>query len=396
MDLKSLIEGAYKGKPGGSAGEALAGKSSAEKGGSASVGKGRTAASGKAGSPPRPQVDGEAEGLIKKVAADRGYRKVAKFLILLGQEEAARVMRHLKPDELEGVVREIATIKSIEKVEAEAIMEEFRSLIARGAGSPRGGSDTAKEILEAAFGAERGQAILEKALPGTARPFSMLEGLDATQILILMKDESSHVLAIVLPYLEPKLASEVLVRLPEAQRTETVKRMAKLEKISPEVIAGIEDGLRKRLISMGRVEDSSVDGVSALAGILRFVDSDLEEGILDALEEERPELTESIREQLFTLEDVQRVRRQDLAAELRDRTDRDLALLLKGKSEGFKEKILSAVSRDRRRLILDEYDYLGSVKRADADAATRDFLSRLKRLHESGDLVLEDEDDLVE
>jgi flagellar motor switch protein FliG len=375
MDMKSRVDKAYKGKDAASP----------------APGSGEAAPA----SPPLPAAP-QGDGLIKKVSVDRGFRKVAKFLILLGQEDAAKVMRHLKPDELEGIVREISTIKSIEKVEADAILEEFRSLIDRGALSPRGGSDTAQEILESAFGKEKGQAILKKAVPGTDRPFAMLSECDATQVLILLKDESPHVMAIVLPHLAPKVASEVLVRLPEGQRTETVRRMAKLNKISPEVVAGIEEGLRKRIESVGKIEEAEVDGVSALASILRYVDLDFEEGILDSLEDERPELVDSIKDKLFTLDDILLVRRNDLSEQLRPLADKDIALILKGKSDEFREKLLASVSRDRRRLIEDEYEILGSVKRSDADAATREFLSRLKRLHEDGDITLEDDEDLVD
>jgi flagellar motor switch protein FliG len=382
MDMKSRVDKAYKGK--GPEGPAR--------------GSGKEAPAPSKPADPSPPIPPESvdDGLIKKVSADRGFRKVAKFLILLGQEEAAKVMRHLKPDELEGVVREISTIKSIEKVEADAILAEFRGLIERGALSPRGGSDTAQEILESAFGKEKGQAILKKAVPGTDKPFALVSECDATQVLILLKDESPHVMAIVLPHLDPKVASEILVRLPEGQRNETVRRMAKLDKISPEVVAGIEEGLRKRIESVGKIEESEVDGVSALASILRYVDLDFEEGILDSLEDERPELVDSIKDKLFTLDDILLVRRNDLSEQLRPLADKDIALILKGKTEEFREKLLSSVSRDRRRLIEDEYEILGSVRRSDADTATREFLSRLKRLHEDGDITLEDDEDLVD
>jgi len=224
----------------------------------------------------------------------------------------------------------------------------------------------------------------------------MLAECDATQVLLVLKDESPHVMAMVLPHLDPKVASEVIVRLPEGQRTETVRRMARLDKVSPEVVAGIEDGLRKRLLSIGKVEESSVDGVSALASILRYVDPGLEEGILGSIEDERPDLIDTIREKLFTLDDVVRVPRNALAEQIRPMEDRDIALLLKGKAEAFREKILSSMSRERRRLVEEEGEVMGSVRRTDAEASTRDFLSKLKRLHEDGEIVLEDDDDLVE
>lgn len=335
------------------------------------------------------------EGLVKKTSADRGYRKVAKFLLLLGQEEAARVMQHLDRAELEGIVREISTIKRIEPVEAQAILSEFGALIKSGGALQGGGSDAARDILVQAFGEKKGGEFMRRALPDENKPFPYLKDLDANQILILLKDESAHVMAIVLPQLDPKVASEVLLRLTESSRMEAVKRMAKLEKIGPEVLESIDAGLRKKADKLGRHDTESVDGAQALAGILRFLDPQREEEILDALEETDPELSDSIRERLFTLEDVLRVRPVDLQRELREFEDKEIALILKGKSDAFKDALLACVSKDRRLMILDDFEVLGSVRRQDVDAKTREFIVRLKHRYESGDLVLEGDDDLI-
>jgi flagellar motor switch protein FliG len=346
-------------------------------------------------SPPAPKAAVPAEGLIKKTGLDRGYRKVAKFLLLLGQEEAARVMQHLKREELEGIVKEISSIKQIETVEAEAILAEFGDLIKTGAYVSSGGVETARDILVQAFGEEKGHELYKRAVPGSLKPFHYLQEYDSSQILILLKDESANVLAIVLPHLDPKKASEVILRLPEGQRTEVVSRMAKLDKVRPDVIASIDEGLRKSVEKLGKVDTENVDGAKALAGILRFVDPDREAEILEALEEMDPELSRSIRDKLFTLDDVLRVRPLDLQRELRDMADKDIAMVLKGKGDEFREKILSCVSRERRKVISDEYEYLGSVRRQDADAQSRDFLMKLKRRYEDGELSLEDDEDLV-
>jgi flagellar motor switch protein FliG len=344
---------------------------------------------------PGPSPAPASDGLLKKTSADRGFRKVAKFLLLLGQEEAARVMQHLKRDELEGIVREISTIKKIETVEAEAILSEFGALIKSGGAVQGGGSDAARDILVQAFGEKKGGEFMRRALPAQNKPFPYLKDLDANQILLLLKDESAHVMAIVLPQLEPKVASDVIIRLPEDARMDVVKRMAKLEKINPDVLDSIDSGLRRKAEKLGKHDSESVDGAQALAGILRFLDPQREEEILAALEETDPEITDSIRERLFTLDDVLRVRSLDLQRELRELEDKDVALLLKGKSDAFRDKLLSAVSKDRRKMILDDYEVLGSVRRQDVDAKTREFIIRLKRRYEDGELVLEGDDDLI-
>lgn len=336
------------------------------------------------------------EGLIKKVSQDRPYRKVAKFLLLLGQAEAAKVMQHLRRDELEGIVREISGIKSIERDEAELILAEFGQLLRSGAFSLEGGEKAAQDILEQAFGREKGQNILRKALPVGLKPFTFMDGLEAVQVHLIIKDESPQVMAIVLPYLAPKLASEVILMLSEERRNETIRRMAKLEKVAPDILASIDEGLRKKALSLEKPPSEEIDGAKALAGILRYLDSEAEETILGGLEASNPELGAAIRERLFTIDDILRVRSKDLQAQLRPMSDRDLALLLKGKNPAFQEKLLSAISRERAKMVMDELQIMGAVRRQDVDEATRNFLFSLKALHEAGKLVFEDQDDLIE
>jgi flagellar motor switch protein FliG len=171
--------------------------------------------------------------------------------------------------------------------------------------------------------------------------------------------------------------------------------VARLEKVAPEVLRSVEEGIRERIRKIGTVSHEEIDGKAALAGILRHVDPRVEEQVLDALGEESPELSKNVRERLFTLEDILRVSDRALQKALRDFQDRDLALLLKGREEAFKDKILRNVSSNRRALVMDEHSILGAVRREDADEAAREFLSYLKRAWEEGDLVLEGEDDLV-
>lgn len=147
---------------------------------------------------------------------------------------------------------------------------------------------------------------------------------------------------------------------------------------------------------MGTVSHEDIDGKAALAGILKHVDPKMEERVLDALTEENPELSKNVRDRLFTLEDVLRVPSKAMQKALRDFQDRDIALLLKGRDEAFKAKVLGCVSTNRRAMILDEYSILGPVRREDAAEAGREFLGYLKRAWEDGDIALEGDDEMVE
>lgn len=341
------------------------------------------------------RAEHKAERLVK-AGDESGLSKAAKFLLLLGTEEASKVLKHLPPGEIEAISKEILKVRSIDSIEANDILTEFGWLVKSQGYAIEGGPDTARKMLSAAFGEDRARQLLMKAAPETQRPFRFLSDFDARELGVILKDESPQVLAVIIPYLDPKLASAYLERLPEGPRIEVVKRIAHLEKVSPEIIRRIDEGLKDRIRKIGSVATEELDGKAALAGILRHVDPRLEEEVLGALEEESPELSKSIRERLFTMDDILRVPDRQLQKALRDFVDRDLALLLKGRNEAFKAKILGNVSKNRRDLILDEYAILGAVRREDADAAAREFLAYLKAACEEGDIVLQGDDELVE
>lgn len=202
-------------------------------------------------------------------------------------------------------------------------------------------------------------------------------------------------LSVIVPYLDPKKASKLIERLPSEQRVDLVKRVARLEKVGPEVIRGVEEGIKERIRKIGTMRSEEIDGKSALAGILRHVDPKLEEQVLDALDEENPELSKTVRERLFTIDDILRVPDRAMQAALRDFQDRDIALAMKGRDERFRSKLLGNVSANRRAMILDEYSILGPVRREDADEAARELVDYFKRAWEDGDIALEGDEDLV-
>ncbi len=335
------------------------------------------------------------ESFIKTGAS--GITKAAKFLLLLGQDEAANVIRHLKPAEIEKVSREIATIDRIDTTEANEILTEFGWLAKTQGANLEGGPEIAERMLQAAFGADKAREVLRKAMPESIRPFAFLNDFDARQLMVLLKDESPQMLAMILTYIEPKLASGVLSELPAAIRADVIKRIARLDRASPEVIERIEAVLRDKAARIGRTDvGERIDGAAVLAGILKHIDGDLEDSILSGIDEDNPDLSRNIRERLFTIDDILRVPDRAMQKGLRELSEHDIALVLKGKSQEFRDKVLANVSQGKRTMVLEEYDIMGTVRRDEAEKATRGFLEYYKRRWESGELVLDGDDDLID
>lgn len=313
--------------------------------------------------------------------------KIARFLILVGKEQAAEVLKHLDPSLVEAVATRIANIPTISPKEAEGILEEFRS-VREVVKSPRGGKDVAKSILEAALGKERAGQILSRIEESERRPFSFLQDLTPRQIKYLLQKESPAIVSAILSYLEPAKISGVLTLLPPEVRVSVVKYMARPRKLDKEILLRVEEALRKRLHELGDTEVPEVDGVEVLAEILKHAPLEEEEKILKALKDQSPELVGKLEERLLTLDILEQIPDRELAGILRKFDDTEIALLLKGKPEEVKARIMKNISERRRQMVTDEYLRLGAVKRRDVEQVTKDFLGELRQLVRDGRVIL--------
>jgi flagellar motor switch protein FliG len=305
-------------------------------------------------------------------------------------------MAKLEPEQVERVTREISTISRVENAEAEALLAEFRSMLGSEADSGSGGVAAARGLLRAAFGKEKGDAYLKRAVPESAEnPFAFLEDFEGDQIALLLKGETSSAAALVLSRLEPKTAAAAINRLDPALRLETLKRIAKIGKVAPEVIELTAAALREKARGIGRETADVVDGRAALAEILKRADASLGDRLLEELHEADPELGMDIKDRLFTLDDVVKVEDRAVQEKLRTLSDKDIALLLKGRRPEFIEKLLSNVTAARRAIIAEERELLGPVLRSEADEAAGAFLRYFRQGREEGRIVLIDDSDVV-
>jgi flagellar motor switch protein FliG len=330
--------------------------------------------------------DPSIRGFIKETSRDAGYRKAARFLMLLGKEEASRVLTHMAPEEIEGITKEIARTERIEEREASKILEEFgyisdtKNLIAQG------GIDKAQEMLSASLGPEKAEKFLAKVRKEMAPPpFSFLQDIDAHQAISLVREESVPVASLILAHLEPKLAARILQALaPEAQR-EIVPRIARMRKIDPEVVRRAEETLRSKVHEQSTPVTQEIDGKAALTEILRFMDPGKEQAILQTLE---PNVSNEIKKKLYTIDIVFQIPDKDLQKVLRDHSDREIAMLTKGVEEKAKLRILASLSERRRDLVRLESDALGAVRKSDVERTLQDFLEYVQLLEHKGEITI--------
>ena len=320
------------------------------------------------------------------------YRRVAKFLILIGVDEAARIMPHLTEEQTEKIIPEIATIQSISSEEATKIFEEFQSLVDKSRES--GGLDTAKTILTKAYGSEKAQAMIDKAVPfAQGKPFEYLQDIDSERIRLLLSEESEAVKALVLSQLEPKKAASIINELKSDEKSAVVLRLAKMKPVSPEVMSKIDKSLHDKLLAQNTGNSQNLDGRNVLSQILKRMDPDSEQSIINNLSSTDPELGQDLRKRLFTEEDVRNSDNRYIQKVLHDMSNEEIAILIRGKPADFRTKILTNVSKGRGDDILEEESLKEFVLKADSEKVTNAFFTTLRKAWEKGDLIVYGRDD---
>lgn len=335
-------------------------------------------------------------GLVKIPASstekDNIYRRVAKFLVIVGIDEAAKILPHLTEEQTEKIIPEIASIQKITPEESASILEEFESLVEKA--REEGGLETARNILTKAYGSEKAEDMLKKSVKyPDGKPFDYLSDADAERIKILIDGESDAVKSLVLSQIEPKKAAKVINLMDVEDKKKIVLRLAKMKPVAPEVLAEIDKSLHEKLLTQNTENSQNMDGRGVLAQILKRMNPSAENSIINTLSEQDPELGEDLRKRLFTEEDVIGSDDRFIQNYLHDMEDRDIAILIYGKNDAFREKILSNVSKNRRRVILDEESMIHHLTKSDSEKMTSSFYSVLRRAWENGDLRVSGRDE---
>ncbi len=318
-----------------------------------------------------------------------GRRKAAILLVMLGPEKAAQVLKHLAEEDVEMLTIEIANLGKVPDEEKRAVLEEFKELLKAREMLTAGGIEYAKEVLEKAFGPEKAMQIIERLVSSLqVRPFEFVKKADPLQLVNFLQNEHPQVIALVMSYLEPTMAAQVLGALPEELQIEVVKRIALLERTSPEIVKEIEKNLERKLSGIVSQQFSKVGGIDTAAEIMNNIDRQTEKTIMERLSQESPELAEEIRRRMFVFEDILKLDDRSVQLVLREVDTRDLALALKGASDEVKEKIFKNMSKRAAQLLKDELEFMGPVRVKDVEEAQQKIINVIRRLEEAGEIVI--------
>ena len=318
-----------------------------------------------------------------------GLQKAAILLIALGPEMSSMVFQHLKEDEIEELTLEIANTRSVTPDIKEKVINDFYQVCLAQQYIAEGGIGYAKELLEKALGEEKALNVINKLTSSLqVRPFEFVRKTDASQLLNFIQDEHPQTIALILSYLSSGQAATIVSALPPDKQADVAKRIAMMDRTSPDVIKEVERVLERKLSSLVNQDYTIIGGVDAIVEILNTVDRGTEKHIMETLEIDEPELADEIRRKMFVFEDILSLDDRAIQRVLRDVNNNDLAIALKGANEDVQNVIFNNMSKRLMAMIREDMEFMGPVRLKDVEEAQQKIVNIIRKLEDSAEIVI--------
>ena len=319
----------------------------------------------------------------------KGIQKAAILLIALGPEKSSLIFKHLKEEEIEDLTLEIANTKSVTPQVKDKVINEFYEVCLAQQYIAEGGIGYAKELLEKALGADKAMDVIGKLTASLqVKPFEFVKKTDASQLLNFIQDEHPQTIALILSYLSAGQAATILGALIPEKQAEVARRIATMDRTSPDVIKEVERVLESKLSSLVNQDYTIIGGVDAVVEILNTVDRGTEKHIMETLEVEEPELADEIRKKMFVFEDILLLDDRAIQRVLRDVDNNDLAIACKGSTEEVQGAIFSNMSKRLAEMIREDMEFMGPVRMKDVEEAQQKIVNIIRKLEDSGEIVI--------
>ncbi len=318
-----------------------------------------------------------------------GRQKAAVFLVTLGSEISAEIFKHLREDEIEALTFEIARLETVDPEMRDAVLLEFRDLMMAQEFITTGGIDYARELLEKSLGNQKAVDIINRLTSSLqTRPFDFIRRTDPAHLLNFIQQEHPQTIALILAYLEPQKASIILSQLPGEIQSDVAKRIATMDRTSPDVLREVERVLEKKLSTLSSEDYTAAGGVDSIVDILNMVDRSTERQIIETLEEDDPELAEEIKKRMFVFEDIVMLDDKAIQKVLREVDTQELSKALKSVDSEVQDKIFRNMSKRAASLLKEDMEFMGPTRRKDVEEAQQKIVAVIRKLEEAGEVVI--------
>jgi flagellar motor switch protein FliG len=318
-----------------------------------------------------------------------GVQKSAILLISLGPERSASIFKHLKEEEIEQLTLEIANTRSISPNTKEEVLEEFYQVCLAQQYIAEGGITYAKDLLEKALGQDKAKEVLGKLTASLqVRPFEFVRKTDANQLLNFIQDEHPQTIALILSYLSTGQSATIISSLSPDKQADVAKRIAQMDRTSPDVIKEVERVLERKLSSLMNQDYTIAGGVDAIVDILNTVDRGTEKHIMETLELDEPELADEIRRKMFVFEDIISLDNKSIQLVLREVDNNELAVALKSTTEEVQNLIFNNLSKRLAAMIREDMEFMGPVRLKDVEEAQQKIVNIIRKLEDSAEIII--------
>ncbi len=318
-----------------------------------------------------------------------GKQKAAIFLVILGPEVSSAIFKYLKEDEIEQLTFEIARIDKVEPAEKEKVLKEFQELMMAQEFITQGGIDYAREVLEKALGSQKAADVINRLTSSIqSRPFDFVRRTDPAHLLNFIQSEHPQTIAMILAYLEPQKSSMIISALPPEIQSDVAKRIATMDRTSPDVLREVERVLERKLSTLASEDYTSAGGIDAIVEVLNLVDRQTERTIIEDLEDEDPELAEEIKKRMFVFEDIVLLDDRSIQKVLREVDGQELARALKAVDSEVQDKIYRNMSKRAANLLKEDMDFMGPIRLKDVEESQQKIVGIIRKLEEQGEIVV--------
>ncbi len=318
-----------------------------------------------------------------------GTQKSAILMMLLGEEEAAEILKNLGPREVQHLGAAMYSVRNTDQKTVNAVLDEFLMIIKGQTSLGLGAGNHIRNVLNRALGEDKAQSVLSRITPASSeRPIEILDWMDARSIAELLQDEHSQIIALIISYLDYSLASDVLNLLPREIQPDIVQRIATLEMVDPEALRELESVIQMKFKANTSLRSTKVGGVKAAAKIMNFTKATMEKRILGAIEDYDKDLMQLIEDNMFTFDNLGLSDDRSLQTLLREVEADDLIMALKGAADELQDKLFGCMSTRAAANVRDEMEVLGPVRLSEVQASQKRIIEVARKMSDEGTIVL--------
>jgi flagellar motor switch protein FliG len=329
------------------------------------------------------------EELQKELDALTGSQRAAVLMLLLGEQQAAEIIRFLNPKEVQSLGAAMVSVADLSQEAVNVVLDEFVATLKKQTSLGLGTGDYVEKVLKRALGEDKASSVLSRIMPGQgSKGLEILKWMDARSIAEMIRGEHPQVVAIILSVLEHIVAADVLNFLPAEARPEIIQRIASLDTVQPSAMEELEQIMMKQFATNSSSKSSSFGGVKAAAQIMNSVKVELESAIMSGLSVIDADLMQKIQDNMFTFENLVSVDNRGIQAIMRTAEPDMLMVALKGAPDFVKDKFLDNMSARARVMFVDDMESKGPLRITEVEEAQKNIMRMARKLSDAGELVL--------